>query len=280
MKIFINERIVDEKRAVIPVSDRGLLYGDGLFETMRSYKGKIFMLDKHLDRLYSSSEVIDLKIDKDRKYIKFVLYKLLKVNNLKDARVRLTITRGSGRVGLDCTSVKDQSLIITAKKFVPYPDRFYKKGTSLFISQVRRDERSKLSGIKSLNYLSNILARIEAQAEGADDAIMLNTKGHVAETAVSNIFMVRKKKLITPSVDSGILPGITREIVLSLAPECDLKSVERHITPEELKKSREVFITNTAMQIIPVTKIDDKQIGTGKPGLYTKHLHRLYQKLT
>jgi branched-chain amino acid aminotransferase len=277
MKIFVNERIYDQEKAALSVLDRGLLYGDGLFETMRSHKGKVLMLDKHLDRLYCSSEIIGIKIGRDRKYIKYIIHKLLKVNKLKDARIRLSVTRGKGRIGLDATTVKEQGIIIIAKKLEPYPERFYKKGAALYTASTRRNEKSKTSGVKTLNYMDNILARIEAQREGADDALLLNTSGMVAESAVSNIFMVKKKDLITPAVDSGALPGITRGIVLSFAEELGLKPIQRHVKPEELKKARETFLTNTLMEVMPVTKIDEKKIGTGRPGPVTKSIHKHYR---
>jgi branched-chain amino acid aminotransferase len=204
------------------------------------------------------------------------MHRLLVVNKLKDAYIRLTVTRGMGRVGLDATTAKGCSIAAVTKKFEPYPDKFYKKGITLRTSSVRRDEKSPHSGLKTLNYLSNILARMEAQRAGADDALMLNTRREVAETAVSNIFMVKGRDLITPSADSGILPGITREIVLNLADRAGLRHIERHLKPDELKKAKEVFLTNTLMEVMPVAKIDDKKIGAGRPGPVTKRLHKLY----
>lgn len=280
MKVFVNERIVDEKKAVVSVFDRGLLYGDGLFETMRSYNKEVLALEGHLDRLYNSASVIGMKIDIDRKYLKYIIYKLLKINRLKDAYIRLAITRGKGRVGLDATTARDQSVIIIVKKFKPYPDKFYKKGISLYTSYIRRNERSDLSRVKSLNYLNNILARMEAQRKDATDALLLNTKDEVAESAVSNIFMVKGKDLITPSLDSGILPGITREIVLSLSDRLGLKPIQRRMTLAELKSADEVFLTNTLMEIMPVVRIDNKKIKSSKPGSITKILHRMYKDLT
>lgn len=277
MKMFVNEKMVDEKRAVISVFDRGLLYGDGLFETMRSYKGKVFELDKHLDRLYKSTKIIGIKMDKDRRYLKYIIYKLLKINRLKDAYIRLAITRGKGRVGLDATTAKDQSVIIIVKRFTPYPDKFYKRGISLYTSSIRRNEKSHLSRIKSINYLNNIMARMEAQQKGAIDALLLNTRDEVAESAVSNIFMINDKSLITPSIDSGILPGITREIILSLAGKAGLRHIQRHVKLGELKNANEVFLTNTLMEVMPIVKIDKKTIGKGRPGPFTKSLHYLYR---
>lgn len=277
MKIYVNDRIVDEGKAKISVFDRGLLYGDGLFETMRSYGGRVHELDGHLDRLYSSARMININITKDAKYINHIIYKLLKINRLKDAYIRLAVTRGSGRVGLDTTTAKDQSMIIIVKEFTPYPDKFYKKGITLYTSSIRKNEKSILSRIKSLNYLDNIMARMEAQAAGANDALLLNTKDEVAESAVSNIFMIKGKGLITPPVESGALPGITRKIILLLAGRMGLRPVERRIKLAELKKAKEVFLTNTLMEIMPVIKIDGKIIASGRPGAVTRSIHKYYR---
>lgn len=278
MKVFVNGKIVDEKRAVISVFDRGLLYGDGLFETMRSYDGKVLALDMHLDRLYRSSKTIGMRIYTKRKYLKDAIYKLIKINRLKDAYIRLAITRGKGRVGLDATTAKKLSIIIIVKRFKPYPVKYYKNGISLCTSKIRRNEKSDLSRVKSLNYLNNIIARTEAQRRGATDALLLNTKGEVAESAVSNIFMIKGRKLITPSIDSGILPGITREIVLSLGKRLNLYPSERHIKLTELKDADEIFLTNTLMEVMPVVKIDKRTIGDGRPGPLTKSIHTAYHK--
>ena len=277
MKIFVNERMVDENKAAISVLDRGFLYGDGLFETMRSYKGEVLWLDRHLNRLYRSSEIIGMKINRDKKYLKYIIYKLIKVNDLKDAYIRLCVTRGKGRIGLETTAVRDQGLVVMAKKFEPYPDRLYKKGVSLKTSTIRRNEKSDTSKVKSLNYMDSILARIEAQREGADDALLLNTKGFVAESAVSNIFMIKRKSLITPSLDSGALPGITRETILSLAEELSLEPVEKHIKLDDLKRASEIFLSNSLMEVMPVASIDGKKIGKSTAGLVTKAIHKLYR---
>ncbi|MBL7069588.1 MAG: aminodeoxychorismate lyase [Candidatus Omnitrophica bacterium] len=274
----MNEKIVDEKKAVISAFDRGVLYGDGVFETMRSYDKKVFALDRHLDRLEASGDITGIKISKDRKYLKYIIYKLIKINRLKDAYIRLAVTRGAGRVGLDATTARDQSLIIIVKRFTAYPDKFYKKGVILCTSSIRRNERSRLCGAKTLNYLNNIIARMEAQRRGATDALLLNTKGEVAESAVSNIFMVKKKDLVTPSLESGALAGITREIVLSLAHRLNLNPVERRVGLAELKSAKEAFLTNTLMEVMPVVRVDNKRIANGRPGLVTKSIHRLYKE--
>ena len=280
MKVFVNEKIVDEKKAVVSVFDRGLLYGDGIFETMRAYGGRVFMLDEHIERLYNSAGIIDLNIRPDKKYIKYIIYRLLKVNRLSEAYIRLSVSRGTGRVGLDATTAESDSVVIIVKDFTPYPDKFYRKGVRLYTSSVRRNERSVLFKIKSLNYLNNIIARLEAQAAGATDALLLNSKDKVAESAVSNIFMVKKNLLVTPSIASGALPGITREAVLSLAGKAGLRPVQRQIGLRELKGANEIFLTNTLMEIMPVTRLDKKTIANGAPGPVTKKLHKAYKALT
>ena len=238
------------------------------------------MLDEHIERLYNSAVIIDLNIRPDNKYIKYIIYRLLKVNKLRDAYIRLSVSRGTGRVGLDATTAESDSIVIIVKDFTPYPDKFYRKGIRLYTSSVRRNERSVLFRIKSLNYLNNIMARLEAQAAGATDALLLNSKDKVAESAVSNIFMVKKNSIVTPSIASGALPGITRKAVLSLAGKAGLRPVERKIGLGELKAAKEIFLTNTLMEIMPVTRLDKKTISNGTPGPVTKKLHKTYKTLT
>ena len=277
MKIFVNGKIVDRKKAVISVEDRGFLYGDGLFETMRSYGGRVFALDEHLARLYCSSRLIGMKIEKDKKYFIQAVYWALKANRLSDAYVRLTVTRGKGMIGIAASDIRDQSYVVIAKKFIPYPAKLYEKGVRLLTASVRRNEASVTSRVKSLNYLDNIMARIEAQRRGAADGLILNTSGMVASAVVSNIFMIKGKRLITPSLDSGILPGVTRKIVLSLALKLGLSPVEKRVRPQELLSADEAFLTNTLMEVMPVARIDNKLIGTGSPGPVTKSIHEKYR---
>ncbi len=277
MKIYINGKMVDEKKAAVSVFDRGFLYGDGLFETMRSYGGKVLALDRHLDRLYGGAGTLGMTIKPGKGGLKTALLRLLGKNRLKDAYIRIIVTRGKGSIGLAGSRVKGQAVIIITKKFTPYPAVLYKKGVSIRISALRRNEKSPAAGVKSLNYLDSILARMEAQAGGADDALLLNTNGDVAETAVSNIFAVKKKTIITPSIVSGALPGVTRDIVIELAGMAGVEAKARRVRPAELIKAREVFITNSLMEVMPVTKIDGKKVGTGRPGPVTRFLHRLYR---
>lgn len=261
MKIFVNGKIVSKDKAKLPVFDRGFLYGDGLFETMRSYDGAVFRLNEHLVRLYNSAKIIDLHIPLTKTELKNCVYRLLRINKLKDAYIRLAVSRGEGRVGLDATTAKSANIVIIANQFHPYPDVFYKKGLSVAISSVRRNEGSILSRIKSLNYLNNIAARMEIQKKGYDDAILLNNKREVSCGAVSNIFLVKASTLFTPSIESGVLRGITRSAIIKIAPKLGLKIREKKIKPGELFNADEVFFTNTLMEVMPVVKINNRKIG-------------------
>lgn len=276
MKVFVNGKVVDERRASLPVFDRGFLYGDGLFETMRSYNGKVFKLDEHLKRLYDAAKIIKLKTPLSKTGLKNAIYRLLRINRLRDAYIRLAVSRGEGRVGLDATTARTANIVIITKPFTPYSAELYKKGLSVFISSVRRNENSPLSRIKSINYLNNITARMEAQEKGYNDAILLNNKGNVACGAVSNIFMVRKNTLLTPSVTSGILSGVTRIEVIRIARKLSFKIQEKEISRNEIFKMSEAFFTNTLMEIMPVTKVNGKRIGNGKVGNITKELGEYY----
>lgn len=278
MKVFVNGKMVDEVKARLPVFDRGFLYGDGLFETMLSYSGDVFRLDRHLARLYGAAKSIRLGVPISRAGLKKAIYRLLRVNNLKDAYIRLAVSRGEGRVGLDATTARSSSIVIIAKPFHPYPAGLYKRGLSVYISSVRRNEGSPLSRIKSINYLNNIVARIESQDKGFNDALLLNNKGNLVCGAVSNIFLIKGKRLLTPREKDGILPGIIRREVIELAPKAGFKVREKSITPPEIFNSEEVFFTNTLMEIMPVTRVNNRRIGNGKVGRSVELLQRLLKK--
>jgi len=278
MKFFVSGKIVDEKRAKLSISDRGFLYGDGLFETMRAYEGRVFKLEEHLRRLYDSAKIISLKISLSRDELKKTIYQLLRLNKLKDAYIRLAVSRGEGRVGLNANTAKSSSAVIITKKFNPYPERLYKNGLSAAISSVRRNEDSVLSRIKSSNYLNNIIARIEVQKKGFDDAVVLNNGGEVACGAVSNIFIVNKDNLLTPHRESGILLGITRKVIINEAPKAGFKVKEAFIKPRALYSAEEVFFTNTLMEVMPVTSVDGKKIRSGKVGEAARAIHDLLKR--
>lgn len=277
MKIWINNKIVDDRAAKVSVFDRGFLYGDGVFETMRSYSGIVFKADAHLDRLYNSLKVVKIKIPYSKSLLKSQIYKLLKINKLSDAYIRITATRGTGTVGLAKMDCKNPTVVIFVKKFTPYPARMYKNGISVKIVKVRQNENSPVSGVKSISFLNYILARFEAKEAGFDDAIMLNSKGEISECTVSNIFLVKARQLITPSLESGILPGVTRKAILGLASRVGLRAIEKKVTAKELYNADEVFLTNSLMEVMPVVKVDNRLITTGKPGVFTRLLHLEYQ---
>ncbi|MDD5450080.1 MAG: aminotransferase class IV [Candidatus Omnitrophica bacterium] len=279
MKVWLNNRIMDQNRATIPLFDRGFLYGDGVFETMRTYGGKIFKADRHLDRLYRSLKITEIKVPYSRSFLKNEIYKLLKKNKLKDAYIRLAVTRGAGRVGLSGIKCENPTIAIVANKLTPYPEVMYKKGISVKVASIRQNENSPISGMKSLSFMNYILARLEAKKSGFDDALMLNSRKEISEATVSNIFIVKGRKLLTPPLSSGILPGITRGVILEIAPKAGLTPYERALEVPELYRADEVFLTNSIMEIMPVIRINNRLIGNGVPGTFTERLALMYRSL-
>jgi len=280
MKVYLNNRIVTESDAKVSIFDHGFLYGDGIYETMRVYDGVVFMLDEHIRRLYRSASFIKLKIPKTATEIKSAIHKTLKANSLKNAYVRLTISRGTGKIGLDPALCEKPTFVIVTNEFKDYPASFYKKGVSLIIPSVRRNLREALNPqIKSLNFLNNILAKIESKKKKAYEALMLNSEGHLAEGTICNVFFVLKKKnkaiLCTPSLDCGILDGITRNIVIELAKKDGIAVKEGRFTKADISRASEVFITNTTMEVMPVRKVDFTSF---KVGAVTKLLQEAYKE--
>jgi len=278
MKVWINNRIVDEKDAKVSVFDRGFLYGDGVFETMRGYNSAVFKIGDHLTRLRDSLYTISLKIPHSRSLLTREIYRLIKINKLKDAYIRLTVTRGEGTIGLSRCDCENPTVVIIAKQFTPYPALMYRNGIEVKIVDVRQNELSPASGIKSISFLNYILARIEAKQAGFDDAVLVNSRGHICEATVSNICMVRRRALMTPRLEDGLLPGITRGVILALAPRVGLKARETTVTRSMLYNADEVFLTNSLMEVMPVVKVDNKIIGSGLPGLITHKLSAEYKK--
>ncbi len=267
------------KRAVSEY-DRGLLYGDGIFETMRSYDGAIFRLEEHLDRLFGSADMVKIKMPLSKKELKRNIYAAIRKRRLKDASVRITVTRGEGsfRLSDECKKF-DPTLIITARPFKGYPSRYYSCGITVDISAIRQNEFSPLSKIKSLSFLNYILGRMSARERGFDEAIFLNTNGYVAEAATSNIFAVKGKRIFTPSIDSGVIPGITRSCIIKIAQNIGMKVRERKIRAKELVSSDELFLTNSIAEVLPVVRVGRSRIGKGVPGKVTKLLHSCYRKM-
>ena len=281
MLIYINGKLVEKKKAVISVFDHGLLYGDGVFEGIRVYDSLVFRLKEHIDRLYRSADAIELKIPMTKTGMIETVIKTLKINNLKDAYIRLVVTRGVGDLGLDPRNCKKPTVFIITDKIALYPKKFYEKGLDIVTAATRRNLPNALNPkIKSLNYLNNILAKIDAIKSGAEEAIMLTHDEYVAECTGDNIFIVKGCELITPPVDIGALEGITRDAVINLAKKMDIVFYEKMLKMDDIYAADEVFLTGTAAEIIPVVRIDERKIGDGNPGSVTLKLLEGFKKLT
>lgn len=277
--VYLNGRFVSKSKAKISVFDYGFCYGDGLFETMRSYNGQVFRLAAHLERLFSSSKIIDLKIPLTRDQLKQAAMKIIRHNKLDSACLRLTISRGVSEERLEPSSCQQATVVLSAAKLKPYPKEFYQEGIKTIVSSIRRNERSVLSRLKSLSFLDSLLAREEARERGADGAIMLNSQDYVSEASTSNLFMVKGGKLFTPPIEAGCLPGITRQVVVGLANRLSIGFRETLFRLNDLAKADEIFLTNSLAEIMPVTRLDDKEISSGRPGSITKELTQSYRKL-
>ena len=282
MKVYINGKLVDKKDAKISVFDHGLLYGDGVFEGIRAYNKLVFKLKEHIDRLYETAHNLMLKIPMTKQQLIKAIIDTVKANKLKDAYIRPIITRGEGDLGLDPRKCKgNASVIIIADKIALYPESLYKKGLEIItVPTVRNLPEALNPQLKSLNYLNNILAKIEAINAGFEEAIMLDHLGYVAECTGDNIFIVRKNHLYTPPQCMGTLRGITRDTVLEIASKMKISVHEHVLTRHEVYISDECFLTGTAAEIIPVVKVDGRAIGDGKPGKTTKRLTDQFRKLT
>lgn len=282
MKVYINGKFYDKKDAKISVFDHGLLYGDGVFEGIRSYNRLVFKLKEHMDRLYESSHSIMLEVPLNKKDMTQAVLATLKINQLKDAYIRLIVTRGEGDLGLDPRKCKgNASVIIITDKIALYSDNLYKNGLSLItVPTIRNIPEALNPQIKSLNYLNNILAKIEAINSGCEEAIMLDHLGYIAECTGDNIFIVKRGQLYTPPQCMGTLRGITRDTVLEIARKDKILVHEHVLTRHELYISDECFLTGTAAEIVAVTKVDGRIIGSGKPGTITLRLMRKFKELT
>lgn len=279
-KVYINGTLYDKEDAKVSVYDHGLLYGDGVFEGMRSYSGKVFRLDEHIRRLYDSARAIWLEIPITPDQMAAAVNDTLAANNLVDGYIRLVVTRGAGTLGLDPNRTANPQVIIIADKISLYPDEYYEKGLEIVTASTIRNHPAALNPrIKSLNYLNNILAKIEGLKAGCVEALMLNIKGEVAECTGDNIFIVRDGVLYTPSLDAGILGGITRDAVIELARESGRNVVECPMTRHDIYVADECFLTGTAAEVVPVVKIDNRAIGTGTPGPITRDLKERFHRL-
>lgn len=282
MKVYIDGKFYDKEEAKISVFDHGLLYGDGVFEGIRSYNRRVFKLAEHIDRLYNSAKAIMLEIPVSKREIEQAVLETLRVNNLADAYIRLVVTRGVGDLGLDPRKCKNPSIIIITDKIVLYPQEFYEKGLEVITVSTRRNLPSAINpAIKSLNYLNNIFAKIEAIKAGCEEAIMLNEDGYVAECTGDNIFIIKNNVLITPPIYIGALPGITRDTVIEIAKtKLKLMVKEEPFTIYHVYTADECFLTGTAAEVIPVVKVDSRIINDGKPGELTKQIMKEFKELT
>ncbi len=282
MKIYINGKFYEKEDAKISVFDHGLLYGDGVFEGIRSYNSLVFRLKEHIDRLYESAHSIMLKIPLTKPAMIKAVVDTLKKNNLKDGYIRLIITRGEGDLGLDPRKcLKGATVIIITDKIALYPEKLYKEGMAIItVSTTRSSHQAVNPQIKSLNYLNNILGKIEAGNSGYAEALMLNDQGYVAECTGDNIFIVRKGVLFTPPETMGALRGITRDAILEIAKKIKLPAREDPFTLHELYVADECFLTGTGAEVISVVKVDGRVIGSGVPGHVTVNLIKKFHQLT
>jgi branched-chain amino acid aminotransferase len=280
LKIYISGKLYEKEDAKISVYDHGLLYGDGVFEGLRSYSGNVFRLPQHLRRLWDSAKAIRLEIPLSTAEMQTAIYDTLAINQLADAYIRLIVTRGAGSLGLDPNRTSHPQVIIITDLMSLYPPELYRQGLEIITASTQRSHPAALSPrIKSLNYLNNILAKIEGLQAGCNEALMLNHKGEVAECTGDNIFLVRDGVLLTPPNDAGILEGITRQAVIELAQAADIPVREIPLTRHDVYVADECFLTGTAAEVIPVVKVDSRPIGLGKPGPITAILHDRFHKL-
>lgn len=273
--------LVPAEQATVSVFDHGLLYGDGVFEGIRVYGGRVFLLKEHIDRLYESALAIRLVIPISHGEMTKAVEETVSANEISDGYVRLVVTRGAGSLGLDIRRTKDPQIVIIADTISLYPDELYETGMKLVTAATIRNHPGALSPrVKSLNYLNNIMAKIEGTDAGTVEALMLNHNGEVAECTGDNIFIVKRGVLKTPQPDSGILEGITRNAVMRLASEAGIEVQECVLTRHDIFTADECFLTGTAAEVIAVISLDGRQIGTGKPGDVTMNLRQLFRQLT
>ena len=280
LKVYIGGKLYDKADAKISVYDHGLLYGDGVFEGIRAYSGRVFRLAQHVDRLFESAQSIHLKIPMSREDMARAVVDTMAVNGLKDAYIRVVVTRGGGSLGLDPRKTTDPQVIIITDAISLYPPELYDHGLKIVTAGTMRNHPSALNPrIKSLNYLNNIMAKVEAINAGCLEALMLNHKGEVAECTGDNIFIIRKGAIHTPPIDAGILEGITRDAVIELTRAAGIAIFERSMDRHDVYTADECFLTGTAAEVIPVVECDGRSIGDGKPGPITNDLRKRFHAL-
>jgi branched-chain amino acid aminotransferase len=280
-KIYIDGKFYSEANAKVSVFDHGLLYGDGIFEGIRFYNGRVFRLEQHLERLWKSARSICLNIPMTRKEMTEALLETIRQNHLRDGYVRLVVTRGVGNLGLNPEQCKNPSVIIIVATIALYHEDFYRKGLSIVTVATRRSNPAAINpAVKSLNYLNNVMARIEANLASADEALMLNDTGNIAECTADNVFVVTHGRIVTPPITAGALQGITRSVVFDIGNELDIKVTEADLTRHDVFVADECFLTGTAAEIVPVVKADGRMIGDGKPGPITTRIIERFREMT
>jgi branched-chain amino acid aminotransferase len=279
MKIYLDGRFVDEADAKVSVFDHGLLYGDGVFEGIRLYGGNVFRLDEHLERFEYSAKAILLDMPLTRAQWSEAICESCRQNGLKDGYIRAVVTRGVGDLGLSPWLCKQASYFVIAGKISLYPPEYYENGLAIVTVPTRRIGPASLPAtIKSLNYLNNILGKIEAKQFGALEAIMLNDQGYVAEATADNVFIVHKGEIVTPSTFQGALKGVTRSTIIDIAKDLGITEREANLTRYDLWCADECFLTGSGAEVIPVVKLDGRTIGTGKPGPITRRVLAEFRK--
>ena len=279
--IYIDGKFYSEDEAKVSVFDHGLLYGDGIFEGIRFYNGRVFRLEEHLERLWDSARSICLQVPISQRAMSEALLETIRQNDLRDGYIRLIVTRGVGNLGLNPEQCKKPSVIIITAQIALYSEEMYRRGLTVVTVATRRTNPSALNpAVKSLNYLNNVMARIEANQANADEALMLNDEGNVAECTADNVFVVKRGQIFTPPITAGALRGITRAVVFEIAAETGIRVTETDITRHDVFIADEAFLTGTAAEIIPLVKADGRPIGTGKPGPITTRMIARFRELT
>ena len=275
--VHLNGSLVPRSDARIAALDYGFLYGYGLFETMRAYGGRVFRLDRHLDRLGRSAERLGIAVETPA--LENAVVETIRANGLSDARLRLTVSAGEGGTVPDPGTCEEPTVLVVAGHYQPLPDGVYQRGFRAVVSSIRRNSQSPLTGMKSLNFLESMLARREARVAGADEALLLNERGLLAEASMSNVFLVSDGALRTPGLSCGVLPGITREVVLELAKKNGIDTAECELTLDELRQAEEAFLTNSVMEVMPLTGVHGKPVGSGNPGPVTERVMAGYREM-
>jgi branched-chain amino acid aminotransferase len=273
-KVFLNGEIIESADAKLSIFDSGFLYGDGLFETMRATDGKVFRIDDHIDRMFASAEKLGIKIGGDKKFIHDAVYNTLDANELKFARIRLTVSNGP--MGPDVEQTP--TVLVTATDFQAYPPEFYTDGVRVVLSDFRQNPADPLCGHKSTCYSSRLVALKDAQKKQATEALWFTTDGKLAEGCVTSVFIVKDGKILTPSLDTPVLDGVARKTILQLAAEEGIETIEQDLFIDDLLEADEVFITNVIMLLLPVTTVEAHSVGDGKPGEITKKLLEKFQQ--